>query len=316
MKKWTLFPALLAVMLAALTVTASAADVDFGYSGQLDTETGAPLDSEDIDAYSDQVRITTGVYYDRTRMGYVYEAPDGQQVLCSVVHGMVVQGAVRVDPDEGVDVILYKDGNPVEAPDLSRIYEAGDYVVEVVSASGQSSLLLAFSIVGDVTCRLEGYSMPAGFVVTGATLDESETGWDRSYVSMAQEGRYVIRYRCPRNGLDYELNVGIDHTPPVLALEAVENGRARGPVSLADLEAGASITIQLNGKQAAYREELTESGDYRIWVMDKAGNLTNYEFSILIYFDVNSLVFIGMLAAVLVAVVTYIVLSRKRLEVR
>ena len=100
------------------------------------------------------------------------------------------------------------------------------------------------------------------------------------------------------------------------ALEAVENGRARGPVSLADLEDGAAITIQLNGKQEPYREELTESGDYRIWVMDEAGNLTTYEFSILVYFDFNSLVFIGMLVAVLVAVGAYIVLSRKRLEVR
>ena len=50
--------------------------------------------------------------------------------------------------------------------------------------------------------------------------------------------------------------------------------------------------------------------------MDEAGNLTTYEFSILVYFDFNSLVFIGMLAAVLVAVGAYIVLSRKRLEVR
>ena len=95
-----------------------------------------------------------------------------------------------------------------------------------------------------------------------------------------------------------------------------ENGRARGPVSLEDLEEGAAIRIELNGKQISYRKELTESGDYRIWVMDQAGNLTTYEFSILVYFDFNSLVFIGMLAGVLIAVGTYIVFSRKRLEVR
>ena len=313
-KKKKIFPALLAIAIAVLTVTASA--VEFGYSGLLDSETGAPLNSEGVDAYSDRVRVTDGVYYDRTRMGYVYESPSGQQVLCTAANGMVVQEAVRIAPDEGTNVILYKNGKAVEEPDLSRIYEVGDYVVEVVSAGGQSCQLLAFSIVGDVTCRMEGYSMPEGFVITDATLDGKETGWDRSYISMTEEGQYVISYRCPRNGLNYELNVGIDHTPPALALEAVENGRARGPVSLADLEDGAAITIQLNGKQEPYREELTESGDYRIWVMDEAGNLTTYEFSILVYFDFNSLVFIGMLAAVLVAVGAYIVLSRKRLEVR
>lgn len=316
-KKQRFFPALLA-MAAVLTVTASA--VEFGYSGLLDTETGDPIESssdeDGIDAYSSRVRVSDGVYYDRNRMGYVYESSGGQQVMCTVASGMVVQEAVRVVPDEGVSVILYKDGTAVEEPDLTHISEVGDYVVEVVAVGDQASQVISFSIVGDVTSRMEGYSMPDGFIITGATLDEQDTAWDRSYISMTEEGEYDITYRCSRNGLDYELKVGVDHTPPVLALEGVENGRARQPVSLADLEDGASITIQLNGKQISYREELTESGDYRIWVMDAAGNLTTYEFSILVYFDFNSLVFMGMLAAVLAAVGIYIVLSRKRLEVR
>lgn len=50
--------------------------------------------------------------------------------------------------------------------------------------------------------------------------------------------------------------------------------------------------------------------------MDKAGNVTQYAFTILIYFDLNSLLFFGIALAAAAAVGAYIVISRKRLTVR
>lgn len=127
----------------------------------------------------------------------------------------------------------------------------------------------------------------------------------------------MVDYRCVRSGLSYELDVTVDTTPPVLALsELNEKNQARGPVSLADIEDGSSISITLDGKQISYKSELTESGEYQIVLMDKAGNVTQYAFTILIYFDLNSLLFFGIALAAVAAVGAYIVISRKRLTVR
>lgn len=309
-----------ALLCAVLTLGTLCAPVlaDFGYSGPLDTVTGEPSQSSDgTDAYSTRVTVSDGVYYDRERLGYLYTVGNtSAQVLCSVADGMVVQDEVRVEPDAGLEVTIYRDGTALEGVDLTHIYEPGGYVVEV-NRNGQSYQVIAFVIVGDVTGRLTGYTMPDGFLITDATLNDEPASFDRGYISMTQEGRYVVDYRCARNGLSYQLDVEIDTTPPVLALEAVdESGRARGPVSLEDIEEGASIGITLDGKEIPYAGELTEAGDYRVLVMDEAGNTSEYRFTILLYFNLSSILFMALVVIVAVTVGAYIVISRKRLEVR
>lgn len=309
-----------ALLCAALTLGTLCAPAlaDFGYSGPLDTVTGEPSQSSDgTDAYSARVTVSDGVYYDRARLGYLYTVGNtSAQVLCSVADGMVVQDEVRVEPDAGLEVTLYRDGAALESADLTHIYEPGGYVVEV-NRNGQSYQVVSFVIVGDVTGRLTGYTMPDGFLITDATLNDEPANYDRGYINMAAEGRYVVDYRCARNGLSYQLDVEIDTTPPVLALEAVdESGRARGPVSLEDIEEGASIGITLDGKEIPYATELTEAGDYRVLVMDAAGNTNEYRFTILLYFNLSSILFMALVVIVAVTVGAYIVISRKRLEVR
>jgi hypothetical protein len=125
-----------------------------------------------------------------------------------------------------------------------------------------------------------------------------------------------VQYECARNGLSYNLQTIIDHTPPTLALENVVNGLARGPVDISDLEEGCKIGITLNGGKMSYREELTLSGDYKIILQDEAGNLTDYEFSILVYFDLSSWIFFAMVMLAVVGTGVYLYLERKRMRVR
>jgi hypothetical protein len=66
----------------------------------------------------------------------------------------------------------------------------------------------------------------------------------------------------------------------------------------------------------SYREELTLSGDYKIILQDEAGNLTDYEFSILVYFDLSSWIFFAMVMLAVVGTGVYLYLERKRMRVR
>ena len=313
MKKHSILCTVLAALLAGmLSVCAFAA---FGYSGPIDEETGEPV-SDTYDAYSDRVSVSDGVAYDRENGGFLFTITGSTRLLCSAADGQIVQSAVKVEADTGVPVTIYKNGTALEDPDLTHISDTGSYIVEA-TVNGQRYQVVSFTIVGEQSCDVAGYTMPDGFAITSATLDGEDTYFDSGYISMGAEGHYIIDYRCPSAGTSYELDLIVDTTPPTLALaELDDRNRARGPVSIADVESGASIGVYRDGKQISYSKELTESGDYQIVLMDAAGNVTHYSFTILVYFDLNSLLFIGIVIGIAVAMGGYIVFSRKRLQVR
>ena len=315
MKKRHFLFSLLAVLLL-VNVLIFSVGAEFGYSGELDPESGQPEGSSDGDAYSSRVTVAGDVYYDRERQAYLYTVAESTQLLCSVADGMIVQQEVWVEPDAGVEVTVYRNGTALEQPDLTHLHEAGGYVVEL-NVNGQKYPAVAFTIVGSITCELTGYTMPDGFVITGATLDGLETNYERGYVSMAQEGHYVVNYGCTRNGRSYQLDVTVDTTPPVLELPEL-NGKnqARGPVSLKDIEEGASVSITLDGRAISYTSKLTESGEYQVVLTDRAGNVSRYTFTILIYFNLSSWLFVAAVLLIAAAVGAYIFISRKKLVVR
>lgn len=303
---------LAALLVSMLSVCAFAA---FGYSGPLDIETGEP-ETESSDAYSTRVSVSDGVAYDRENGGFLFTVTSGTRLLCSAADGQIVQTSVKIEADAGVPVTVYRNGTALEDPDLTHISDTGSYIVEA-SVGGQRYQVVSFTIVGEQSCDVAGYTMPDGFAVTSVTLDGEDVYFDSNYVSMSKEGHYIVDYRCPSAGTSYELDLIVDTTPPTLALaELDDRNRARGPVSIADVESGASIGVYLDGRQISYSKELTESGEYQIVLMDAAGNVTHYAFTILIYFDLNSLLFIGIVIGIAVAIGGYIVFSRKRLQVR
>ena len=53
-----------------------------------------------------------------------------------------------------------------------------------------------------------------------------------------------------------------------------------------------------------------------ILLQDEAGNLTNYEFSILVYLDANSWIFFGLVVLAVAGTGVYLYLERKRMRVR
>lgn len=300
-------------LLGTLSIPVHAA---FGYSGPLDAETGEPESGSSDDDTTGEVTVSDDATYDRERQGYLYTVGDSARILCSAADGMIVQDPVSVEADTGVDLIIYKDGTVLDSPDLSNLSETGGYVVEA-DVGGQKYQAISFTIAGEYACNILAYTMPDGFSITGATLDDEPIGYENSYVSMAEEGHYVIDYSCDANSKSYELDLTVDTTPPVLALsELNEKNQARGPVSIADVEEGASIGITLDGRQISYTSELTESGEYQITLMDQAGNITHYAFTILVYFDLNSWLLLLVFAGIIAAVAIYIIVSRKKLTVR
>ena len=322
-KRWTAIFLVAAVML--LQSAAMAANLD--YSGPIDSFTGQPVSESGTNQDSVKVPITTGVYYDRVEHAYVYDltgTSDGS-ILSNVMDGMIVNDAVKIEVSGGTELRLHREGTVVEEVDLDEIKEPGRYVLEAQAAGGQYVRVMGFTIVGSATGLISSYPMPSGFVIKSVEMSvkdenglwkEAQPKWDRSKVSMTEDGSYRVQYECARNGLNYTLQTEIDHTPPTLALENVVNGLAKGPVDISDLEEGCRISITLNGGSMSYREELTLSGDYEIVLLDEAGNHTNYTFSILTYFDINSWIFFALVVMVVAGIGIYLYMERKRMRVR
>lgn len=267
-----------------------------------------------LELTADQTVITSSVIYDSAKQRYIYITDLGR-VESSVMDGMIVTGTVSVAAESGMAVTLYKNGERLEQSDLTALQDSGYYVLQYNDNGGIPQTILEFTIVPQLTGMVDHYSLPTGFTVTTASFNGAELPASTE-VNMEKEGSYRITYECKRTGVLYELDVDIDHTPPVLALEAVKDGVARGPVDISDLEPGASVYMTLDGSQYNYREKLTRSGNYEIWVYDAAGNMSKYEFTIMIYLDGSGYAFFGLFLVLILGVVTYMMIAKKRLRVR
>ena len=267
-----------------------------------------------LELTEDQTVITSSVIYDSAKQRYIYITDFGR-VESSVVDGMIVTDTVSLAAESGMAVTLYKDGERLEQSDLTALQDSGYYVLQYNDNGGIPQTILEFTIVPQLTGMVDHYSLPTGFTVTTASFNGAELPASTE-VNMEKEGSYRINYECKRTGVTYELDVDIDHTPPTLALEAVTDGVARGPVDISDLEQGASVYMTLDGSQYNYREKLTRSGNYEIWVYDAAGNMSKYEFTIMIYLDSSGYAFFALFALLILGVAAYMMIAKKRLRVR
>lgn len=292
-------------------------EVDFDYNGEIDAYTGTPLEKDDGEEVVEQtVTLSDGVIYDRESEMYRYPVGEGF-FHCSVYTGMVVTGGVALSVDEGVDVIIYKDGKKgSKVPD--EVTEQGAYVVTTGGESGGSPLM-NFRIVETPTGKLERYDLPSGFALSQVTIDGEKVGSSGKSVEMMRDGEYEISYFCKGTGAEYVLSLTVDHTPPGVKFEGVDKeNEARGPVKISGLSDTDFVTITRDGEETElnFRSSLTESGKYHVVVTDEAGNSVEKDFRILIYLNVQAWIFFGVLLLVAAGVFAALWITRKRIRVR
>lgn len=310
---------LVILVLAALTLPVMADD-DYTVT-TVDPFTGLPLPEqtgEDAFVSSDYVYVNEYCHYDRLQRAFAYELGkiSATPLYSSAPYGMVTTDAVTIELPTGINGTLYRDGVAVENADLRRVAEPGSYVVSISGGSTQPVQPLSFTIVTLTTGALDSYRVPDGFHISSVELDGEQQPFVANEASMITEGQYNISYVCDATGLGYNLNVNVDHTPPVLELANVRDGRASGPVDISDVEENCEITIIRDGKQISYNERLTQSGIYEIYLVDTAGNTNYYDFTILFYFNVTSVLFIVTVIVLILALVGYLIFTRKHLRVR
>ncbi len=273
-----------------------------------------PNSTSIISTSGDVVSIGNSVYYDTSRKLFLYDTKIGT-VESSVCDGMVVTESVTVSSANNSALIVFKDGERLSQSDTGRFEDTGYYVVQYNDNDGIAQSILSFTIIPKLTGMIDEYNLPESFRATKITFNDSDINLT-SDINLQKEGEYHIVYELRQTQTTYTLDVTIDHTAPTLLLEAVNNGVAKGPVDISDLENGATIEILMDGKSHSYRDELTESGNYVITVSDAAGNENTYSFTIEVYLNNSAFAVIFIIVALIIGIVVYMMFERKRLRVR
>ena len=313
--KFILSALCMAALLGALCAPAFA-EADPYYSGTVDTVTGEAVTSSSSAA---RVQISDSMYYDRENGSFVYPTGSGvYEVRANVADGMVVSEPVRVTADDGVELTLSRNGTALEEADLSAILDAGSYTVTVKDVDAIVTLF-GFTIVGATTNLAGGYVMPDGFYILNATLDDEDVYYERSYIGMEDEGRYEIEYVCSDTSIHYHLSTIVDRTPPEITLDGKldQNGRYHSAVQIGGVEQDGSVTLTRDGSDVRFPSDgkLSEAGMYQLQAFDAAGNAATEQFTILVYLDINSLLFFALVCVSLAGVLGYILYKRKKLKI-
>lgn len=315
--KKNIMPTLCAALLLGALCVPAFAETDPYYNGEIDSYTGEPVSEAASSAALVQISETT--YYDREAHSFVYPTLSGAaQVYANVADGMIVTSPVSISADAGAEITVTRNGAAMEDTELTAISAPGSYIVSA-KAVDTGRFLFGFTIVGDHANLPEGYTMPEGFYILDATLDGEETYFERNYIAMEDDGTYDIEYVCPETTLHYKLSTTIDRTPPHFTLDGKrdKNGRFRSAVQIGGLQEGDSVALTRDANEIRFPADgrLTEAGMYQLQVFDAAGNSTTEQFTILVYFDLNSLLFFALVCISLAGVAVYTLYSRKKLKV-
>ncbi len=293
---------------------------EFSYSGVLDPETGSPPGAS---AFSQDGRteIGPGMGYDSRRELFVFPLADETELFCSAADGMAVTGRVVLDYGGPSALTVYRNGETVDLAGSGELRDPGVYTV--AAGDDASSRVLSFTLLGDSTNQIRSYTVPDGFLLRGAERDGEEIEYSRYTVELEQEGKYLIRSRCPSIDRDYTLSVTIDRTPPSLLLSGSvgRDGRVHSAVEISGLEAGDSLYVTHDGEPMGLTLDegkctLTDTGLYTVTAADTAGNTVTYEFTIMLYLNANAVMFILLLIAVVASVFIYAIWKRRSLKVR
>ena len=304
----------------ALVMSAASADADVDYEGEINIFTGEPIVDEDGNEEKQTVRLLDEGVYDFEQNTYTYTVPsDGtMKVISSVPNKMITTDSVSIDTEGGVSVSIYLDGELLDEVDFSDIDMIGSYAVVATSADSEDQVL-SFTIIPEKTGMISSYQLPEGFELTEVILDDEEQDiTDKNMVKLKKDGEYVISYRCKATGVEYGLKTEIDHTPPALEIDGVEDNKARGAVTVSGIDRNDTVEMTMDGEEYDLPKDgvIKMPGKYEISVTDDAGNTVSDEFEIKFYLDRQGLIF-GLLAlGVILGAIAYMIVARKKLRVR
>ena len=319
-----------AALFAAALLAPMGVLADPSYTGEIDPATNEPYADENQQATEEtgRVALTATCSYDWNSHDYVYTMEGTlNEVHCTAADGQILSQAVTVSTGSDTSVVVYRNGQEY-TDSLTGITAPGEYVVQVRNGSDRTRIF-SFTLVGKSTNGLQPFTVPDSFFIREATCDGADVPYDRYNVYTDTEGTYRIVYECVPTGIGYTVETTIDRTAPVPVFSGKidDQNRVRSALTFSGLAEGDTVYVSGDAggspTQLTLRDDgsgnfsgtLTESGNYYMQIYDAAGNMSEYRFRIMTYFNANSIVVLVVLGVVLAGVIGYIIMRRRNLKI-
>ena len=280
--------------------------VDIGYSGKIDATTGEAVVGNIVSSIDNYYVLKKDeLAFNADKQQYHILCGD-RGVYCNMPSNAVLTNgdSLKFTFDEGVSCEIYLNGDPVEDSSQREFYESGEYLLMMRNHAQSKERNVRFIIADQVTGSIKEYRLPDGFEYTDVRLDGVKKSVEyNNYYDFLEDGFYQLKWENSRINQTFVTEFILDLTPPKLELPEVRNGAATGQVSFTDMEADEYVRWIRDSKEEGRIEDpsevLTKKGNYRLRVYDEAGNYTEYTFAIEGYFDVNAVLALLLVLAII-----------------
>lgn len=177
-----------------------------------------------------------------------------------------------------------------------------------------------FRIINKACNNISIFNLPEKYAFESITFDENDVNFEKKedHFLLKDNGKYIFKMYDKENPKKKFTTVIIrDKGLPMLKLEGVVNGLTTyEPVVVKAYENGITYTATCDGETVRpYSGAFSEAGLYTIKAKDEAGNTNEYTFRILYTMNLSSGTVIGIVLALIIFIVGYVVYLKKHMRV-
>ena len=294
---------------------------DFYYTGPLDGRTGKPITSS--------VTNKGGGVYIMAKDDYNFDSKTGRyEILCGEMSvGCDVPPESLLSYGEkfniyvpmGIMVTIYYNGELLENQNTTQFSKAGIYTFQIDTPyATDGKRVVNVTILKKKVNNINRIILPEGFEFTSVKVDgETTTLSSKNVYECYREGKYEVSWACTEVGESFYTTFELDTTAPTLELPEVIDGRAKKPVTLADMSGDTYVVYETQGERVVITDNtktIDIPGNYVLLACDEAGNYTRYDFTLHAY--LNSSAFSAILLVVVGIVVLFFYCRRLRHHMR
>ena len=285
--------------------------------------------TEDI-YHTEGVSAATGMesVYDFTTGYYQHTLISGQSFYSDIQNGGITRQSVTIRTADKLDFTVYKDGEIYESN--STVYsEIGSYMlipvaddVLYMSSYETEKPVFSFRIIGNALNDLSVYHAPVGFKIDSVYMyvnGEARTCasaliMNDTTVLLREDGDY--RFRISSNAATMEVYYRLDRVHPRFNVQVEKN---LATIYYDSSDVARSIVYRGDNLYATETNiiyEIKETGEYRYFAQDVAGNVTGVAFKVKFGLNTGSIVTILFIIAAIVGLFMYIKYINKNTKVR
>ncbi len=223
-----------------------------------------------------------------------YMLPSGESFVMNVPQGGWSRGEVKLETSPGLNVYMVRlDGEPLDFSDGMTFNQTGSYEILVrdnelgTSGNVSYSVTICFTLYVSKTMNISHINAPMGLRLAAAYRDGVEASSQEGiigsdFIHLEADGSWVLEFADPAGNVVWDMELERDATAPYLRFSQETDGKTLAEaVSFTPSEVDAQIHIYRNGERAvASKNQIAVNGVYHIEVMDGAGNVRDYDFSV------------------------------------